>query len=147
MLERLEELEKRQLKKWNSDRHVLICQIRRSLSGTTDNVVNIRRSSPGQFAAKTSNNPVEQEFALRATNKGWTVSKRGWPDFFMWKDGKLACVEVKRDLSPLRANQKAVLEALASYGVPCFTWRPLEGFRRITGKEVSESVRVAKRSS
>jgi hypothetical protein len=141
--QQIEELERRQeAKGWNKDRAKQLDRLKRAKAGSLNNVSILPLKREGQFAVRTGST-VEQRFAALAAEAGWTISKRGWPDFFMWKDGKLACVEVKGDLEGLRANQKAVLEALAAYGVPCFTWRPLEGFKRITGKEVESAVDAA----
>jgi len=141
--ETIKDLELRQQQKgWNRDRARMIDKLRKARAGVLNDVNAFRRKKQGLFAVH-STSMVEQRFAVLASEAGWTISKRGWPDFFMWKDGKLACVEVKGDLEPLRANQKAVLEGLAAYGVPCFTWRPLEGFKRISGEEVKGSVEAA----
>jgi hypothetical protein len=79
-------------------------------------------------------NGPENAFARDAEAAGWTVSKRGWPDFACWhKDGRFCLVEVKpRTSSPLRARQHQVLLELARYGVPCYRWDPETGFTRIT---------------
>ena len=57
--------------------------------------------------------------------------KRGWPDFFMERDGEIACVEVKRSGRKLKPSQRHILKALAAHGVPCYHWTPDEGFLRV----------------
>lgn len=51
---------------------------------------------------------------------GWNVSKRGWPDFFCWKDnGDILLVEVKqKNHHNLKLGQKRVFHALESRGIP-----------------------------
>lgn len=146
--EKLNDLIQRQRKHgWNIDRQRIITKLQRAVYGTIDNVVFIPKTPAGQFAARHGGNEREKEFIRQASNAGWTLSKRGWPDFFMWKDGKIACVEVKPDLGCLRANQKAILSALASYGIPCFTWRPTEGFKRVTADELKAAIKTAMEQS
>ena len=78
-------------------------------------------------------NEAEGKFFDAAFAAGWRASKRGWPDFFLTRDdGSIACVEVKADARhPLKREQRQVMEALSSYGVPCFRWDPETGFQRI----------------
>jgi hypothetical protein len=103
-----------------------------AISGCLNDGGFLGKKQAGELAVNT-HSPTERRFAKSAREAGWTISKRGWPDFIMWKDGKIACVEVKKDLDRLKHNQRLVLKALASYGVPCFTWRPIEGFRKMEG--------------
>lgn len=141
--EKIAELEKRQTLDFNPDRQWNLHKLRLSRDGKLDNIATIRKSRAGKLAVNPGTSGCEALFAERAREAGWLISKRGWPDFLMWKDGKIACVEVKKDLQSLRANQKAILEALASYGVPCFTWRPLEGFKRVSGNEANRAIEAA----
>jgi hypothetical protein len=77
-------------------------------------------------------NPAEGAFFDAASEAGWAPWKRGWPDFFLSRGGEVALVEVKprRSQGP-SARQRAVLEALAAYGVPCYVWTPGGGFLRV----------------
>lgn len=133
--ESISRLEMRQAKckKPSKCRQIQIEKMKQWLHDRETNVVPVIKHSRRE-AGKTEG-PIcvkaEAQFAELAKAAGWTVSKRGWPDFIMWKEGKLACVEVKLDLQPLRENQSNVLRALAGYGVPCFTWRPKEGFTKV----------------
>lgn len=55
--------------------------------------------------------------------EGWEVTKKGWPDYICWKDGKIILVEVKRSKTDyLSKEQVFVLQFLASYGIPCYRW-------------------------
>ena len=77
-------------------------------------------------------NIAENQFARRLSKEGWTVTKRGWPDFFLERDGEILLVEVKPDASlPLRDSQLHVLQALKRYGVPVMRWSPSTGFEEI----------------
>jgi hypothetical protein len=70
---------------------------------------------------------------LRAS--GWGVTKRGWPDFFCWHEGKICLVEVKPHRGRrLKFRQRQILEALAARGIPCYTWTPDGGFEAIDQK-------------
>lgn len=78
---------------------------------------------------RTLKNDSERAFQLAATKNGWDVTKRGWPDFFCTRGGKIVCVEVKMKRSHnLKQSQAKVMRALASYGIPCFKWTPDAGF-------------------
>jgi hypothetical protein len=61
----------------------------------------------------------------------------------MWKDGEIACVEVKPNLGELRPNQIVILKALAKFGIPCFSWRPKQGFEKITSDGLEQAIRCA----
>ena len=54
-------------------------------------------------------------------SNGWSVTKRGWPDFFCIKDGQMAVVEVKpRRSNKLKWNQAVVMRMLIGHGVKCY---------------------------
>ena len=80
--------------------------------------------------------PTETDFLERlaqARSVGRTVSRRGWPDFLLERDGQIVCVEVKaRPKTVLSKHQRRVLHALVSYGVPCYRWSPTDGLVRLT---------------
>lgn len=65
---------------------------------------------------------------------GWTLTKRGWPDFFCVRGDKFCAVEVKphKD-SLLRKNQLAIMGMLSAKGIPCFMWSPDGGFEEVMG--------------
>jgi hypothetical protein len=77
-------------------------------------------------------NNAEEAFRRQAVDSGWTVSKRGWPDFICERDGKIVIVEIKAHRRRiLKREQRYVMNLLASYGVPCYRWSPDGGFERI----------------
>jgi hypothetical protein len=85
---------------------------------------------------KTNNspkNPSELECWNKLIADGWFVSKKGWPDFACFKDGKFAVVEVKpkRGHRLKRAQYRTML-ALVKSGVKCYKWSPDSGFELIT---------------
>ena len=64
---------------------------------------------------------------------GWTLTKRGWPDFFCVRDGEFCCVEVKpHEWSALKNNQMEIMKHLASCGVKCYKWTPESGLQEIS---------------
>lgn len=76
-------------------------------------------------------NEAEAKFFDYATENGFDVCKRGWPDFIIEKNERIMCVEVKREGQRLKEDQERVMRRLAAYGVPCYRWSPEEGFKRI----------------
>jgi hypothetical protein len=99
-------------------------------------------------AAVDRTDPTETSFLdqlASARSTGWTVSRRGWPDFLLENDGQILCVEVKaQPKTPLSKHQRRVLHALVAYGVPCYRWSPSGGLVRLT---VSDGDRRAARSA
>jgi len=60
--------------------------------------------------------------------KGWTVTKRGWPDLICYRGKELMVVEVKpRGDHPLKRQQGRILKALARNGVQSYRWAPDSG--------------------
>lgn len=80
-------------------------------------------------------NEAEALFHDWATSQGMRLTKRGWPDWFVWTDdGKIALVEVKpKHGRRLKKEQLAILRALAEFGVPCYRWSPDGGLVKIKG--------------
>lgn len=90
-----------------------------------------------QTNSKPPANPISAAFFRLARSQGWTLSTRGWPDYFMVKDGQIALINVTEHRGrKLRKHQKAILLALASYGVPCYRYSPESGYERIGLKEI-----------
>lgn len=80
-------------------------------------------------------NKIEREFAEKASLAGWSVTKRGWPDFIIRRNGRIAFVEVKPDIGPgslPSAHQFSILQELSRLGAECYVWSPKIGFRKIT---------------
>jgi hypothetical protein len=83
-------------------------------------------------STKRPKNASEGAFWDAAQATGWTVSKRGWPDFICWKDEQLMVVEVKRHRGyRLKRHQTKVMIELAKRGIACYQWTPDGGFQRI----------------
>jgi hypothetical protein len=82
-------------------------------------------------------NTPERLFARMAESRGWDITKRGWPDFLCWRDGKLVAVEVKpRGSHPLKASQLRVMRYLVAHGIDCYKWSPDGGFEKIEPEPV-----------
>lgn len=59
------------------------------------------------------------------SRKGYVLTKRGWADFFCFKDDEIMCVEVKPTIKHnLKREQHKVMKALSERGIPCFVWTP-----------------------
>ncbi len=70
-------------------------------------------------------NPAECAFAEIARANGWSVTKRGYPDFICYKGDKIMFVEVKRRKRyRLKLSQHKFMNTLKGYGVPCYRWSP-----------------------
>ena len=86
-------------------------------------------------------NASEQEAWDKLIQRGWFVTRRGWPDFACFKDGKLVLIEVKHKHDKLKYMQLRVMRTLAQYGIPCYRWSPEEGFERV-GAPSSKELQV-----
>ncbi len=59
------------------------------------------------------------------TDAGWHVTKRGWPDFLCYKDGRLVCIEVKPKRGHrLKSEQLTIMLFLKDAGIECYRWTP-----------------------
>lgn len=76
-------------------------------------------------------NPTEAEAWDLLEQLGFTVTKRGWPDFMAYKDGKLIVVEVKRSDVALKRTQQILMQHLKRYGVPCYRYDPVNGLKKV----------------
>ena len=77
-------------------------------------------------------NGPEAEFHRKARDHGFEPTKRGWPDFLIFRpDGSAFAVEVKstENRRPGRYQQR-VLDLLTSHGIPCFVYRPDSGLTK-----------------
>jgi len=83
-------------------------------------------------------NKAEACFYDLMIERGWELTKRGWPDFFCWKDNKFVLVEVKRKHSHrLKYRQRHVMQSLADYGVECYRFSAKDkSFTRIYGQRI-----------
>jgi len=91
----------------------------------------ILRNRLGVAALKRPTPNSELAFKVAAQRAGWTVFKKGWPDFMCIKDGQIMVVEVKHGSDKLSLEQKAMLRVLSNHGIRCFEWRESTGFRRL----------------
>ena len=99
--------------------------IQKRLKKHSQNIISIEVNMP---------NPTEEIFRREAHKNGWTVSKRGWPDFIITKNGETAFVEVKTDNRKLKKSQRFILELLAKHGLECYLFKPSTGLIRILPK-------------
>lgn len=82
-------------------------------------------------------NESESVFEVIAKSKGYTILRRGWPDFALMRgDGSLFCVEVKRGSASLSREQEDMIDFLALAGIPCYVSRNGE-FPDLTKPKVS----------
>ena len=66
-------------------------------------------------------NNAERDFVELATQNGWSVTKRGWPDFICFgPDREVIAVEVKPSGKNLTRYQVAAMEALSAAGIRCY---------------------------
>ena len=72
-------------------------------------------------------NEPERQFEQNFTAQGWTVTKRGWPDFICSKNGQIMVVEVKRSARQGVLRQRKVIDILKAHGVPCYRYDPIQG--------------------
>lgn len=95
-----------------------------------------KRRRPGNVRERRGKNVAENQFARRIIKEGWTITKRGWPDFLCERDGELLLVEVKPGRSSqLKKEQLRVARALKRYGVPVRRWSPDGGFEEIPDED------------
>ena len=78
-------------------------------------------------ARRIRRNKPERQFEETFAAKGWTVTKRGWPDFICSRDGQFMVVEVKRSASQGVFRQRKVIDILKAHGVPCYRYDPAQG--------------------
>ena len=81
-------------------------------------------------------NPTEGEAYDALTALGWTVTKRGCPDFFIFKETPghkdFAVVECKKPNLGLKTAQVKVMQALIAHGVRCCVWKRGAGLITLT---------------
>lgn len=75
---------------------------------------------------------VERDFRELAAAAGYTVSKRGWPDFILERDGRIIFVEVKKNpRAGLKRDQARIAKILVAAGLEVYLWNPETGFQKI----------------
>jgi len=81
---------------------------------------------------KPPKNKAESELFNLMESNGWELSKKGWPDFACFKDGKLVLIEVKPKRSHrLKSWQHKILLELVKHDIKCYRWSPDGGFEPI----------------
>lgn len=82
-------------------------------------------------------NEAEGAFFDEATKDGWSVTKRGWPDFFCTRLNErtgrveVAVVEVRSGKGRrVKRAQREMLTVLSICGVPCYQWDEKHGWMR-----------------
>lgn len=73
---------------------------------------------------------VERAFAEFARTNGWEIHFRGWPDFLVFADGRIFCVEVKSGKATVHPRQGEMISALRRAGIETLIWREGKGFYR-----------------
>ena len=77
-------------------------------------------------------NKAEAEFFSSMESEGWELTKKGWPDFACFKDGKLVLIEVKPKRSHrLKYWQHQIMFELVKHGIRCYRWSPDGGFEPV----------------
>jgi hypothetical protein len=85
-------------------------------------------------------NPHEDAFAQWAIEQGWTVTKKGWPDFMCRRGDEIMAVEVKGGKDFVRPEQFDTIRDLRAVGFPTFVWSPEKGLTEPARMELAESV-------
>lgn len=85
-------------------------------------------------------NPHESAFQHWAESEGWSVTKRGWPDFICRRNGELMAVEVKGGKDGLRSEQIAAMRDLQDAGIPTYMWMPETGLTQPVRSKGIESL-------
>lgn len=73
-------------------------------------------------------NLAEEAFCQWIEKRNYSVTKRGWPDFFCISGkGEIICVEVKDTaVHPLKREQQIVASFLKSHGIKTYRWDPTQ---------------------
>lgn len=88
-------------------------------------------------------NNTETAVAEALRTEGWTVLRRGWPDFLCHRDGMAAAIEVKSPRDRLSEDQVQIHRVLVRCGLPVQTvWVSdyrgpiiVNGMRLLTARE------------
>ena len=93
----------------------------------------MKEDKPARVRRPRRRNVAEAALEEAMRDKRWQYTKRGWPDYFVWRaNGDFAVVEVKpRSHMGLKASQKHIIARLIAKGVPCYIYTPDRGFRQI----------------
>lgn len=81
---------------------------------------------------RTSGAITERKFRELAAAAGYSVTKRGWPDFILEKEGRIIFVEVKKNpRTGLKRDQARIAKILVAAGLEVFLWNPETGFQKV----------------
>ncbi|KKM70537.1 hypothetical protein LCGC14_1439760 [marine sediment metagenome] len=81
---------------------------------------------------KAPKNQAEAEFFTLMKGHDWELTKKGWPDYACFKNGKLILIEVKpRRSHRLKYWQHKIMLELVKHGIRCYRWSPDGGFEPI----------------
>lgn len=69
-------------------------------------------------------NTLERRFESEYTRRGYTVLRKGWPDFLIFKGITVKGVEVKSEYDCLKEHQAEMLQVLDKAGIECYVYRP-----------------------
>lgn len=85
-----------------------------------------------QYSLKRPANVAEANLFDLMVEAGWEVTKRGWPDFACFKDGKLVLIEVKPKRGrKLKSWQRRLMLELVKHDIKCYRWSPEGGFEPV----------------
>ena len=84
-----------------------------------------RRIRLAPIRSPRTKNPSEIACLHHLQAQGWTVLRKGWPDFIAKRAGKVIAIEVKRNtLQSLSSYQRRVASWLTESGVTVYRWSP-----------------------
>ncbi len=90
------------------------------------------KSTYPPIKSKAPINKAEAQFFNLMEGAGWETTKKGWPDFACFKDGKLVLIEVKPKRSHrLKYWQSKIMLELVKHGIKCYRWSPDGGFEPV----------------
>lgn len=70
-------------------------------------------------------NEAEKLFAQKARERGFEVTKQGYPGFILYRGNEIYLVEIKaKSNHKLKKSQHRLMNALKRYGIKCYKWSP-----------------------
>src|SRR5580698_8131330 len=75
-------------------------------------------------------NPHERKMAVALTNSGYSVLRKGWPDFLAVAGNRVIAVEVKNHKDQVRPEQAEMHEVLKRIGIPVLVVRDVATLQR-----------------
>lgn len=92
--------------------------------------------TPGKVQpSRRPKNEAEGLFYDLATQQGWELTRRGWPDYLVKSEGRIIAVEVKPSQGRrLKEEEAIVMDFLSLQGIDCYVWSPDGGFVAVGGK-------------